>query len=460
LKKQFLPLVQFFQKRSYRWFHFKRQGCDIKIELKNWPIVVLFLLLLINFLIYPGQVVMMMLVGTLGVIGCAYLWARQMATRVFVIRRVHYMAFQVGDELEELISIFNQSIFPVLWGEFEDESDLPGYTLSGVRSLGGNDKSDIRLRSLCKRRGVYHLGPWKFLMGDPLGLFRVEYNHPNSEEILVYPPLAPLPPQVLAQRYALGDKRSLRQPVVAETINAFTTRSYLPGDPLRRIHWPTTARRDAPFVRVFDPESSSSIWLVPDFNSANHLGEGDESSLEKMVILTASLADNLLKQKIMVGLAADSEGFRISPARQGKASLWPLLKVLSPIPASHEASLSHALGHLRTLVSSKDLILVLTACFDTQWVSQLKVTGGASLMNRLQVIVLDPNSFGANLPEGALTTWMSQTGIPALLVRKEEIMPVEGTYGTTSRWDFRVTGTGRAVAHHTPKVVEGFQEGA
>jgi uncharacterized protein (DUF58 family) len=460
LKTFFLWLNHFFRSLTYRLLHFNLRGCGIKIKPRNPYLIVLFFLLLVYFLISAGQVVMMLLAGLLGMILCAYFWARQMATCVIVTRQLHYRAFQVGDELEELIHIHNLSIFPILWGEFADGSDIPGYSLTGVQSVAGAARSDIRLRTLCKRRGVYHLGPWKFITGDPLGFFMVEFEHPESEEILVYPPLTPLPPQILAHRFTLGDKRSLRQPVTAETINAFTTRNYLPGDPLRRIHWPTTARRDSLYVRVFDPESSSAIWLVPDFNSANHLGEGDDASVEKMVILTASLADTLLKQKVGVGLAADVDGLKISSPRQGKASLWPLLKVLSPLQISKQSSLTQVIGRLRSLISDRDLIMVITPSLDVDWVNQLKLTAGAALINRLQVIILDPHSFDASLPQSTFTNWRIQTGIPALLIKKEEIQPVEGVFGATSRWDFKVTGTGRVIAQHAPKVADSYREEA
>ena len=459
MKNYFLWLIRFFQNRTYRLLHFNRQDYDIEIQIRNPYLIVLLFLFLIYFFISPGQVVMVLLAGFLGMFLCAYFWARQMASRVIVTRRLHYRAFQVGDELEELIKIDNGSILPVLWGEFTDGSDIPGYSLTGVQSVGGSDKTEFRLRTLCTRRGVFHLGPWKFITDDPMGFFRIEFAHAKSEEILVYPPLTPLPPQVLAQRIALGDKHSLRQPVTAETINAFTTRNYQPGDPLLRIHWPTTARRDSLFVRVFDPESTSAIWLVPDFNRACHLGDGDDSSIEKMVVLTASLANYFLRQKVSIGLAADAGGFKISPPRQGKASLWPFLKVLSPLQAYPEASLALALGHLRPLISNRDLILVITPALNVDWINQLKLTTGAALITRLQVIILDPNSFGAKLPEDSFANWRMQTGIPALLIKNEEIRAVEGVFGHASRWDFRVTGTGRAIAHHVPRVVEGFEEG-
>jgi uncharacterized protein (DUF58 family) len=460
LKRNFLNGLNIFRDFIHRLFHFDRLECSVEINPQNYPVYILFLLLLIYYVISPTQVGMILLAGMFGILFSAYFWARQMATRITVYRRLHYMAFQVGDELEELVSVYNRSLLPVLWCEFVDGSNIPGYSLSGIRSVGGNDKIEFRVSALCAQRGVFHLGPLILFMGDPFGFFRILFTFPHHEEILVYPPLAPLPPQILAHRFTFGDQRSLRQAVAAETINAFTTREYQSGDPLRHIHWPTTARRNSPYVRMFDPESSSSIWLVPDFNADNHLGKGEESSVEKMVILVASLADNFLKQKLTVGLAAESDGLKISPARQGRASLWPLLKVLSPIQPSGNSSVQNVLGRLRTLVSNRDLILVVTASLDPGWINQLKYSAGASLVNRLQFIILNPVSFGANLPDDAFQTWMAFTGISAVLVQKEDIKPYQDLLEKSNRWDFKVLGTGRVVAQHAPRVADGFREGS
>ena len=70
-----------------------------------------------------------------------------------------------------------------------------------------------------------------------------------------------------------GEERPLHQPLRAETQDAFTARPYQPGDPLRHIHWPITARHDAPYVKVFEPEDASTVWLLADLDAAAHRPE-------------------------------------------------------------------------------------------------------------------------------------------------------------------------------------------
>jgi uncharacterized protein (DUF58 family) len=124
-------------------------------------------------------------------------------------------------------------------------------------------------------------------LGDPFGLFEARQAYHQQIEIVVYPPLAALPPEIAHHRRSIGDRAPLRQPVSAETINAMSTRPYVMGDTLHRVHWRTTAKRDDLFVKIFEPEAASTMWLIPDLDATVQSGDGAESTLEKMIILTA-----------------------------------------------------------------------------------------------------------------------------------------------------------------------------
>ena len=54
--------------------------------------------------------------------------------------------------------------------------------------------------------------------------------------------------------------------------NAATVRDYHIDDPYRWIHWPTSARRDALYVRQFERDAAGDIWLLLDAQAATQLG--------------------------------------------------------------------------------------------------------------------------------------------------------------------------------------------
>jgi uncharacterized protein (DUF58 family) len=439
----------------------RRTGPEVvvSVELRQWLPVIAGLAALGWYLAAPTDVAAMTVAALGSLLLGTFLWARSMAVHVTARRRLRYTALQVGDEIEEVVTLDNGSFLPVVWAEFADQSSLPGYTVSSVRMADGHSTVEWRAHTLCTRRGLFALGPWEMRLGDPFGLFLVRQRYTQRQEILIYPPLAPLPAHLLPHAATVGAHRPLRQPLPAETIDAISVRPYVPGDPLRHVHWRTTARRQAPFTKLFEPEASSTIWLIPDFDPAVHLGEGADSTEETMVLLTASLAAQLLKMRLSVGLLAGTDRLTVVPPRPGPMHLWPLLRALAPLhpvqplPNSPPRDLSQTLAEARPLIAVGDLVIVITPALTGPWpaaLRQLLHHGGAA-----EVIVIDPASFGGARQAEEVGTALMSLGLVARVVRRGELRPVGTAYGALRRWEFKTLGTGRVVTQQRPREVGG-----
>jgi uncharacterized protein (DUF58 family) len=425
---------------------------QFSIEIQHWLPFAVVITLLAWYIADPTPVATMSLVALTGVLIADYWWARTMALGVMGHRRLRFVAMQVGDELEEVISLTNATMLPVMWVEFRDHSNIPGYTVSSVRGADPSSQAQWRAHTICTRRGVFSLGPWELLLGQPFGIFLVHQIYLQRQEILVYPPMAVLPEQVLPHYGSMGDHRPLNQPLRAETISSTTVRAYQPGDPLRNIHWPTTARRSDPFVKVFAPEAASQVWLVPDFDRSVQRGEGEDSSEEMMVTITASLAAVLLEQKLSVGLLASAgEDVYVLP-RQGQTHLWTILQTLAPLHSTGGSSLADVLERARALISGSDLLIVVTPSIQPDWVLPLQYLarsrGGGG---RAEVILLNQDSKESEDRVNAFLPLLLERGIRANIVGKDNIQLISGYYGEINRWEFIVSGTGRAVARNMPR---------
>ncbi len=426
------------------------------IEIQSWVPFFAFGIAFLWYLFDPSPVVLVSAVVLGGMILASFLWSRAMASGVEGLRRLRFAAMQVGDELEEQIYLTNMTHLPVLWAEFVDRSNIPGYTVSSARAADSQTRVNWRAHTICTRRGIFSLGPWEMRIGEPFGILLVRQLYLQRQEILVYPPLAVLPEQLLPHRGALGDHRPLNQPLRAETIASTTVRAYQPGDPLRHIHWRTTARRAEPFVKVFSPEAASNVWLVPDFDQSAHIGEGDDSSLEVMVTVVASLALALLHQNLSVGVFASAENEVVVLPRPGQTNLWPILQSLAPLHSVPERPLADVLERARSLVGGNDLLILLTPSLRSDWLAALRrISRSRGSRGRAEVILLDPASFGAEVPESAIETFVPlliEQGITTNVLRREDVRLISGYYGEISRWEFSVLGTGRAVARKTPRM--------
>jgi uncharacterized protein (DUF58 family) len=464
-------LFQHWWREIRRWFREPRvlwraenDAVQVTIEVQHWVPFFAFVVVLLWYLIDPTPVALMSVVMLGGALLSSFLWARAMALRVEGERRLRFAAMQVGDELEEQIYLKNNTSLPVIWTEFVDRSNIPGYTVSSARAADASTQVDWRAHTICTRRGVFSLGPWELRIGEPFGILLTRQLYLQRQDILVYPPLAVLPEQFLPHRGALGDHRPLNQPLRAETIASTTVRPYSPGDPLRHIHWRTSARHIDPFVKVFAPEAASNVWLVPDFDITGHIGKDDDSSQEVMVTVVASLAMVLLQQNLSVGLFASAEKETVVLPRQGQTHLWTILQALAPLHAVPDKPLEEGLNRAQGLVAGNDLLILVTPSLSPDWLGALRrISRSRGSSGRAEVVLLDPASFGAPVEPSAAEAFIPlliEQGITANILRRDDIQLVSGYYGEVSRWEFSVTGTGRAVARHAPRAANPLAEAA
>ena len=90
------------------------------------PLIVL-VTLLVLMAILPSRVWTVGFVGLALAILLSLVWAVESARQVHFERQLLHAWVQVGDRMEEVFTLHNDSILPVLAAEIEDRSDLPGY---------------------------------------------------------------------------------------------------------------------------------------------------------------------------------------------------------------------------------------------------------------------------------------------------------------------------------------------
>ena len=123
----------------------------------------------------------------------AYFWANGNTKKLEVTTERPMDRLQAGQEFTERITVKNLGWFTKLWLEVDDPSDMPGHIASQVISLGPRESRSWRTTTLCRRRGLFRIGPVRITTGDPFGFFRYTNYYGHAQNILVYPQATKLP---------------------------------------------------------------------------------------------------------------------------------------------------------------------------------------------------------------------------------------------------------------------------
>lgn len=340
---------------------------DLKLKYKVIPYIIP--ILFINQLVSPRKVWMILLIGLVTALGISYYWALSLKTKLSLSREMRFGWSQVGDHLQERFNLDNSGWAPAVWLYLEDRSDLAGYSGSRITRIEGNAHRQWFERGICERRGLYTIGPTNIYTSDPLGIFEIKIEYPATANMMVMPPIVSLPEIQIAPGGRIGEGINITKSW-DHTVTASSVREYQPGDSLRYIHWPTSARSPELYVRTFDSTPTSDLWIFMDMNASVHAGEGENASEEHGIILAASLMNWSLENGRAVGFGAN--GYELSWYRPklDEAQKWTILRALALLEKGNE-SLLRLLEVARQTIRFRSSLIIITADLSGSWLNPM-----------------------------------------------------------------------------------------
>lgn len=356
---------------------------------------------------------------------------------IHVIRRARTLRSQVGQVFEERYEVYNPGRFPRLWIEVKDESQLPGSHGSHVMTMiRGKESHSYLSRTRLKNRGVFTLGPTIIASGDLFGMFPVRRDLPTNNSLLVYPMMVeiyrfPNPPGLLPG----GESLRRRTPTI--TSNAAGVREYEPGDPLNRIHWLSTARRNSLIVKEFELDPLADVWIFVDADhSVQYSEEQTETefepqevwrkrfefhlppaTLEYSVTTASSLARYYLANRRAVGLVSAGPILRVIPADRGGRQLGKILESLALIQPEGKMQLQALVEvQARHFPRGSTVVLITPNPSD-----QIYKTADLLMRRGLRpvLVLINGASFGGQITPGELANKLRALGVPYCQVDKD-----------------------------------------
>jgi uncharacterized protein (DUF58 family) len=279
----------------------------------------------------------------------AGIWSAFLGRGIQVRRDARLLRAGVGEVFEERFEVKVTTWPGCPWLEVVNQSDLPGAAGSRLLTrIGRREKRFYTARTLLTRRGAYLLGPTLVSAGDPFGLFPVEKRIPPGETLVVLPMIFPIaefpPPPGL-----LPGGKTIRTKTADVTPHAAGVREYVPGDPMKRIHWPSTARRGRFMVKEFEQDPQADIWLFVDAQKGVHVSKPEQApagfdekfllrrpkvnlpcdSFEYAMSAAGSLAQHFLLSRRSVGLACSTAKFTVLSSERGERQVGKVMETLA-----------------------------------------------------------------------------------------------------------------------------------
>ncbi|MBI4233221.1 MAG: DUF58 domain-containing protein [Chloroflexi bacterium] len=326
---------------------------------------------------------------------------------------------QVGDTIEERITIHNTGLLPKGWLEVQDLTDMAGYSTGMVVTLPSHGFRSWKASSVARRRGRYTLGPVRVAAGDPFGLFRKERRFLGSQELIVYPATAPLPYFRVLAADTPGEGPP-RQRVQHITPHASSVRQYQAGDSLNRIHWPTTARLGQLMVKEFDLGLGSDLWVLVDLQRQAQAGAGEATTDEVMVTIAASITHKYLEAEMPVGLVAQGDRRYFLPAARGTGQLLQALENLALMRAEGTMPLGEVIASEGGRFNRFTTLVVITPSLDLDWVGGVESL--AKRRVRVIAILVDPTSFDRSGSATRVLERLAEGGVTTYLVRQGDVL--------------------------------------
>ena len=164
-------------------------------------------------------------------------------------------------------------------------------------------------------------------------------------------------------------------------------REYRTGDPLRHVHWRSTARTGRVVVKEFEAGSQATVALVVDRHRGHDVGTGADTSLEMMIGHAAYLVETFTRQGVRVVMPQIDDAPNHANVQERIAEA---MRALAGLESEGAATLSEEMGDV--VLPGGSVVYAFHAVADPG----LRQVGASMLARGMRVVplVYDVAAFG------------------------------------------------------------------
>lgn len=352
-------------------------------------------------------------VGFLLAAWVSWLWAWLVDGPVTVVKTVTPVPATEGDRVRVAVDVSRYSRTPL--GSMTVRLDVGRLGERTCRLLGQGRVATGEIDLGPLPRGVFTLSDTEVVLGDLLGLVTVTPRVAcDPVTVVVRPRLTALDGLFSDAGRAVGDGRRvlLRR---AAGFDFHSVREYEQGESLRRVHWPTSARRGQLMVKELEDTAHDGVVVILDCDPRCAVGVPPESSFDAAVRVAGSLLQAHAVRGRVATLVSTGRTRAVVPVRSAAADFDAAVSTLAAAELDARDGLARVLAGDHPWASSGELAVV-TATTDPGAFAAVLALATRRLVS---IVWIDAASFASRptrAEPGLLR--LAAHGIPTAVVRR------------------------------------------
>jgi len=359
---------------------------------KKWILV--FLIILLAAILIKQVALLVVAILFVLTSGIARLWSRYALQRLEYNREVSAKKVFWGETITLDLTLTNSKFLPLPWVNVEEivpedvtyvkgnisEGDKPGEAIfSGFFTLSWYHRLTRRYPLRCNKRGVFSFGPTEVRSGDPFGFFQGSFSIDKRDQLMVYPRILPLQEVNIPSRHPFGDLR-LKRHLFEDPVQVMTTRDYVAGDPMKRIHWKSSARVGILQSRVFEYTTTMDMAVFMDtrtISSLYYYNEVATDLLETGILVATAIASYCTNNDFKIGLYTN-EFFRNTnrlirlPPSENKEQFKQILESLAYIRGVPFLTIDKLVSKEARQLGWETTMVIITAVLTDELIATIK----------------------------------------------------------------------------------------
>lgn len=351
--------------------------------------------------------------------GVAYV--RATVPSVAVSRRI--TPFQVHDGDRAVVEITLSTSRRIPQAVVVDEVARLGTARFVADRVESQNPMVARYEVSCRPRGIYTVGPAIVQVRDPLALTEAGGTAGTVDRLVVYPSVEDLDGLPLGRGHDPTINTSRASFSQSGGEDFFTLREYQQGDDLRRIHWPSSAKRDQLMIRQLEmPWQSRALVLLDPRRVAYPNAEAFEHAVRGVASVLRHLFRNGYTPTLWTGngsgtVIANSEGYGMAMEELAAVQAVSVLDLQTALARLRRSGVAGGvlvlvtgipddpvLGMYRTFGSDFSRTVVLSSGSDSDdSLAQFARAGATTISSR------SPQLWAAAWKQGVERTWSTAT---------------------------------------------------